>query len=183
MKLYTKGGDDGSTALFGGARVPKNNLRVAAYGDVDETNAAIGLALAAGPDPDPDTAAALRHIQSDLFILGGELATPADKSPHVQLADAHIAQLERWIDEACAETPPLQNFVLPGGAPAAAALHLARTVCRRAERALVTLAQREPVRPAAVIYLNRLSDLLFALARRANHRQNVADIPWIAPPS
>lgn len=181
MKLYTKNGDDGSTALFGGGRVPKNNLRVTAYGDVDETNAAIGLALAA--DPDPHIAAPLRRIQSDLFVLGAELATPADKTPHVQLADLHIIQLEHWIDEACAETAPLQNFVLPGGAPPAAALHLARTICRRAERSLVTLAQHEPVRSAALIYLNRLSDLLFALARRANHRANVSDIPWIAPPS
>ncbi len=181
MKLYTKSGDDGSTALFGGGRVPKNNLRVTAYGEVDETNAAIGLALAA--DPDPQVAEPLRRIQSDLFVLGAELATPADRVAQVQLAESHITQLERWIDEACAETPALRAFVLPGGTPAAAALHLARTVCRRAERALVTLAQHEPVRPAAIVYLNRLSDLLFALARRANHRAGVADVPWIAPSS
>lgn len=180
MKLYTKTGDDGSTGLFGGARVQKNDCRVTAYGTVDETNAAIGLCAAVCTRE--ETLSLLRQIQSDLFILGGELATAAGATPKVAIADDRIAQLERWIDEACADVPPLKTFVLPGGCELAARLHYGRTVCRRAERDVVSLTQKETVSSAVVIYLNRLSDLLFALARAANHRAGVADIPWPALP-
>lgn len=180
MKLYTKTGDDGSTGLFGGARVQKDDCRVVAYGTVDETNAAIGLCAAVCTRE--ETLSLLRQIQSDLFILGGELATAAGATPKVAIADDRIAQLERWIDEACADVPALKTFVLPGGCELAARLHYGRTVCRRAERDVVSLAQKETVSSAVVIYLNRLSDLLFALARAANHRAGVADIPWPALP-
>jgi len=179
MKLYTKYGDDGSTGLIGGTRVPKNDPRVAAYGDVDETNAAIGV-LIANCDDD-ETVAALRHIQAELFVLGAELATPAGEQPRFRVGESHVKQLEHWIDAASAEVAPLRNFVLPGGTATAAGLHLARTVCRRAERAVVGLAQMQPVGQWAIVYLNRLSDLLFALARQANKRSSVEDIPWHPP--
>jgi cob(I)alamin adenosyltransferase len=179
MRLYTKQGDDGSTGLIGGTRVHKNDPRVDAYGEVDETNAAIGVVIAGCRDD--EMVASLRQIQSEMFILGSQLAAAAEGDAPVRIQEEHVAQLERWIDAASAESPPLRNFVLPGGSPTAAALHLARTVCRRAERAVVTLAQQQPVSPTVVIYLNRLSDLLFAWARLANHRAGVPDIPWIAP--
>ena len=180
MKLYTRSGDDGTTGLIGGGRVFKDDLRVAAYGSIDEANAAIGAAVAACHDA--LTAAMLREIQSELFVLGAELATPPGQNVQRPLGVAPVARLEKWIDEASDEVPPLQNFILPGGTPVAAALHVARTVCRRAERAVVSLSRKQRVSPGAVIYLNRLSDLLFALARRANHRAGVADIPWAEPP-
>jgi len=176
MKLYTKRGDDGTTGLIGGSRVRKDDIRVAAYGDVDETSAAIGLAIAASDD---DAARILRQVQADLFALGAELATQPGRSPQVAMANADIDRLEQWIDQATAETAPLKNFVLPGGSEAASRLHAARTVCRRAERAVVALAGAQTVGPLAVAYLNRLSDLLFALARRANKRAGIADVPWI----
>ena len=181
MKLYTKQGDDGHTGLFGGGRVPKNDARVCAYGEVDECNSAIGVVIAKGADVEMVTM--LRQVQSELFTLGAELAAAGGRSPGVKIGDAHVAQLERWIDTADKEMPPLKNFVLPGGTETAAALHLARTVCRRAERTTVALSLQQTVRPAVIIYLNRLSDLLFALARLANHQTGVADIPWIAPKS
>jgi cob(I)alamin adenosyltransferase len=179
MKLYTRRGDDGTTGLIGGERVAKDNLRVTAYGEVDETNAAIGLAIAAHDDA--ETVKILRRIQSDLFTLGAEVATQQGKPPKLTIGESHVLQLERWIDEATAEVPPLKHFVSPGGTEAAARLHLARTVCRRAERAAVTLAQQQLVGPSVSVYLNRLSDLLFALARWANARAGVAEVPWIAP--
>ncbi len=178
MKLYTKTGDDGSTGLIGGPRVAKDDLRVAAYGDVDETNAALGVVIAGCADE--KLVAMLRQIQHELFELGTQLATPQSASPMLSIRAEQVANLERWIDQASAEVPPLRNFILPGGTPSAAALHLARTVCRRAERTVVTLARKEPVGECIVPYLNRLSDLLFALARVCNHRAGVADIPWIA---
>lgn len=178
MKLYTKTGDDGTTSLFGGSRVPKNNPRVAAYGDVDELNAAIGCAITA---TDEETALCLRQVQGELFTLGAELAAAQGARPQDRVTDEQVRQLEEWIDAAVAETPPLKNFVLPGGTPAAAGLHLARTVSRRAERSVVALSQLETVEPRIIAYLNRLSDLLFALARRANHRAGVTDIPWTGP--
>lgn len=179
MKLYTKSGDDGSTGLFGGPRVPKCDLRVAAYGEVDETNAAIGMALAGCNDP--QIGQRLSEIQADLFVVGAELATPLGQDPPNKTTESQIARLEGWIDEASAETKPLRNFVLPGGTSFAAALHFARTVSRRAERAVVLLSQKEHLSSPVIVYLNRLSDLLFAWARLANHRAGVADIPWNPP--
>ncbi len=179
MKLYTKGGDDGTTGLFGGPRVLKNDLRVTAYGEVDELNAALGVVMTLVTDN--VLSVRLRQIQSDLFVVGGELATAAGKSALVAVTMAQAEQLEPWIDEASDAVPPLQNFILPGGTPLSAHLHLARTICRRAERAVVSLTQHEAVNPAVVVYLNRLSDLLFALARWANHRAGVQDIEWHRP--
>ncbi len=176
MKLYTKRGDDGHTDLFGGGRVAKDDSRVASYGEVDETNAAVGVALASCADP--ELISMLRRIQSDLFVLGAELATPAQKQPSMTIGDEDVTRLEQWIDQASDEVQPLRSFILPGGTACAAALHFARTVCRRAERAAVSLAGKEPLRPTVLLYLNRLSDLLFAWARLANHRAAVADIAW-----
>jgi cob(I)alamin adenosyltransferase len=178
MKLYTKTGDDGTTGLFGGGRLPKSSSRVDAYGTIDETNAAIGVARAARLEPAIDTVLAL--VQQDLFVLGAELACVPGRESKLQMAllDApDIERLERAIDEADAGCPPLKSFVLPGGSPQAATLHLARTVCRRAERAVLAI-DDGPVRREIVIYLNRLSDLLFALARRANVAAGVQDVPW-----
>lgn len=183
LKIYTKTGDRGETGLFGGARVPKDDARVEAYGDVDELNSVLGLAVAAVGDG--EIAAGLRAVQTDLFTLGARLATPAPEdggrdNPWIpQLDPARVAELEAWIDRAEAELEPLQNFVLPGGDPAAAALHLARTVCRRAERRVVSLARGATIEDGVIIYLNRLSDLLFTLARLANRRAGVPDVPWV----
>jgi cob(I)alamin adenosyltransferase len=183
MKIYTKTGDDGTTGLFGGGRVPKDHPRVAAYGAVDELNCHIGWVRSMRVPADVDEA--LGRIQDELFTLGADLATPADakaasKVRRVVSEDADW--LEQSIDRFDAEIPPLRTFVLPGGAPAAAAVHLARAVCRRAERASVTLAREEPVGPATVIYLNRLSDFLFTLGRVLNHRASVPETPWVARP-
>jgi len=178
MKLYTKTGDDGTTGLFGGGRVLKASARVEAYGTVDETNAAIGVARAVPLDPVID--AVLAPIQADLFTLGAELACVPGKEGKLgmtPIGEVDIARLERAIDEADGACPPLKSFVLPGGSPGAAALHVARTVCRRAERAALAVGDA-PVRRDVIVYLNRLSDLLFALARRANIVAGVADVPW-----
>ncbi len=178
MKLYTKTGDDGTTGLFGGGRVKKASLRVEAYGTVDETNAAIGVARAAGLAPAID--GVLARVQEDLFTLGAELACVPGKEaklPATPLGEPDIARLEAAIDEADGVCPPLASFVLPGGSPQAAALHVARTVSRRAERAVLAL-DDAPARRELVVYLNRLSDLLFALARRANVIAGVPDVPW-----
>jgi cob(I)alamin adenosyltransferase len=178
MKLYTKTGDDGTTGLFGGGRVPKASRRVEAYGTVDEANAAIGVARATKLDASID--AVVASIQEDLFVLGAELAcVPGKESKiHLRLVDAEdIDRLEHAIDDADAKCPPLKAFVLPGGSAQAAALHVARTVCRRAERAVLGLDDGPP-RREVVVYLNRLSDLLFALARQSNVAAGVADIPW-----
>ena len=178
MKIYTKTGDSGETSLFGGTRVRKDDARVDAYGEVDELNAWLGLALAATPDAvfvEP-----LEQIQRDLFALGAQLADPGDTlAPRVTkaiIADADVERLEQWIDRFDGEVPPLRRFILPGGAPEAATLHLARTVCRRAERRMVALTP--PVDPVLVRYVNRLSDLLFVLARAANHRRGVSETEW-----
>lgn len=177
MKIYTKTGDDGSTGLFGGARVSKGDPIVEAYGTVDELNAVIGLARATGLDPFSDQV--LARVQSDLFTLGAEVAcVPGEehklKMELIEEADGH--RLEQSIDEAEKDLPPLKNFVLPGGSPQAAALHFARTVARRAERLLIRVPPDE--RPEVLVYVNRLSDLLFVLARRANRIAGVEDIPW-----
>ncbi|MEK6798279.1 MAG: cob(I)yrinic acid a,c-diamide adenosyltransferase [Planctomycetota bacterium] len=179
MKLYTRTGDDGSTGLAGNVRVAKDDLRVAAYGEVDETNAAIGVAIAVYADP--AMAEQLKRIQSDLFVLGAELAAPAGGTTSNSIGADDVARLESWIDEATAKVPALRCFVLPGGSSGSAALHFARTVCRRAERAVVALRRREQVGEHALIYLNRLSDLLFALARLSNRQAGLDDVPWIAP--
>ena len=181
MKIYTRTGDKGTTGLFGGGRVSKAHPRVATYGDVDELNSVIGLVRATPPLDFHD--ALFETIQRDLFALGGHLATPDPDKVRAALAKAElnparIAEFERTIDDADAELPPLRAFVLPAGAPKAAALHLARTVCRRAERAVVALAAEEPIPDLFVTYLNRLSDLLFALARLVNHRDGRGDVTW-----
>ncbi len=180
MKIYTRTGDTGDTALFGGGRVAKSHARIEALGAVDELNAAIGWAVtqvAKGPNRDR-----LEALQHELFALGAELATPADtaraRPSTPAIGDERAVAMESWIDEMDEELPALKAFVLPGGAPGAASLHLARTVCRRAERAVVRLGEAEPVRGTVVAYLNRLSDLLFTLARWENRRAGVGDVEW-----
>jgi len=181
MKIYTRTGDDGNTGLFGGERVLKAHLRVEAYGTVDELNAALGLCVEAVSDEEIQDW--LRRIQGDLFSLGAALATPGPEDGTARLATPHIPveriqQMEDWIDLATEEPPELRNFILPGGTRGAASLHLARTICRRAERAAVRLIQEEASDPGVVRYLNRLSDLLFALARLENWRSGVPDVIW-----
>jgi cob(I)alamin adenosyltransferase len=181
MTIYTKTGDSGSTGLFGGGRVPKDHPRVAAYGDVDELNSTLGVARATAPVQFFD--ALLESVQRDLFAIGGHLATPdpakvAKALEKAELSEARVAEFERLMDQADAELPPLRAFVLPAGTPKAAALHLARTVCRRAERSVVHLSHEGEVPTLFVIYLNRLSDLLFTLARVANHRDGAGDVTW-----
>lgn len=181
MKIYTKTGDRGETALFGGGRVPKSHPRVEAYGDVDELNSAIGVARAADPRDFAD--ALLQSVQRDLFAIGGHLATPdpekvAQALAKAELSHERIGDLEAAIDQATDEMPALSTFILPAGCPKAAALHLARTVCRRAERSIVRLSLESPVPDVFLQYLNRLSDTLFTLARLANHRSGDGDTPW-----
>lgn len=181
MKIYTRTGDRGDTGLFGGGRVPKDHPRVAAYGDVDELNAVVGMSRAAGPLPRVDEV--LVPIQRDLFAIGALLATPdrekmAQHLEKAQLTSARIVELERAIDACERELEPLRSFILPGGTSKSAALHLARTVCRRAERAVVALARDEELPEIVVIYLNRLSDLLFMLARVANRSAGAAEVTW-----
>ena len=201
MKIYTKTGDSGDTALFGGGRVPKDHLRVEAYGDVDELNSFIGLAQSIEPMPRIDNV--LAPIQRDLFAIGALLATPDQEKmrQHLEKAnigDARIAELEQAIDAGDDELEPLRAFILPGGSQKAATLHIARTVCRRAERRVVKLSRveatmaddanrptsdrtrrdRGEIPPLVVIYLNRLSDLLFTLARVANKRAGAGEVTW-----
>jgi cob(I)alamin adenosyltransferase len=181
MKIYTRSGDEGDTGLFGGGRVPKNHPRVAAYGDVDELNSALGVVRATAPVDFFD--GLLESVQRDLFALGGQLATPdpervSSALEKAALSDARVTEFERAIDAADQELPPLRAFVLPAGTPKAAAFHLARTICRRAERSVVHLAQETPVHELFIVYLNRLSDLLFTLARLANHRAGIGDRTW-----
>ena len=178
MKIYTRGGDTGETSLFGGERVRKDAPRVAAYGEVDELNSVVGLARAAVTQADLRTK--LETIQSSLFDLGGELATPGARSkPGPRVGDKDVTELEQWIDQLETELEPLRNFILPGGAPAAALLHLGRTVCRRAERAVISLAEDEDIDSLLIRYLNRLSDFLFVLARVVNRRAGVAERQWV----
>ena len=181
MKIYTKTGDTGSTGLFGGGRVSKSHPRVDAYGEVDELNSAIGFAMAIGPSERID--AVLAPIQHDLFAIGALLATPdREKMRHhlekAKIDDARIAALERAIDAGDDELEPLKAFIMPGGTPKAAALHVARTVCRRAERRVVDLAGEEEIPAVVVVYLNRLSDLLFTLARVANRAGGMGEVQW-----
>ena len=181
LKIYTRTGDTGDTALFGGGRVGKDDVRVDAYGDVDELNAALGLARAIERMPRVDDV--LVPVQRDLFAIGALLATPDRGRMQEQLAkarldEARVAELEAAIDAGDAELEPLKAFILPGGTPKAAALHVARTVCRRAERRVVALAREVEVPALVVMYLNRLSDLLFVLARVANRRAGAGEAEW-----
>jgi cob(I)alamin adenosyltransferase len=181
MKIYTKTGDAGETGLFGGGRVGKDDPRVEAYGDVDELNACIGVARSAEPLPRIDEV--LVPVQRDLFSIGAILATPKLEKMREQLEkarvdDARIAQLERAIDACEAELEPLRSFIVPGGTPKAAALHVARTVCRRAERRVVHLRRQVAIPEVVIVYLNRLSDLLFMLARVANVRASHGEVTW-----
>jgi cob(I)alamin adenosyltransferase len=179
-KIYTRTGDAGDTGLFGGGRVPKTHPRVDAYGDVDELNASIGMARVIEVMPRIDEV--LVPLQRDLFAIGALLATPDRDKMKKQLEKARIdegriGELERAIDEGDAELEPLKSFIVPGGTPKAAALHVARTVCRRAERRVVALTDEE-IPPIIVVYLNRLSDLLFTLARVANRRAGAGEVTW-----
>ncbi len=182
-KIYTRTGDAGETGLFGGGRVSKDDLRVRAYGTIDELNAAIGVARAGAPPPEIE--GVLERLQHQLFDLGAELATPERVAAAARISPTtpdRVEALERDIDRYEALLPPLRQFVLPGGTPVAAALHQARTVARRAEREIVSLAGREPVNPELLKYVNRLSDLLFVLARAANHAAGRPDVVWISSP-
>jgi cob(I)alamin adenosyltransferase len=183
-KIYTRTGDKGTTALGSGERVPKHSLRIDAYGTVDETNASIGMVRLHLGDADPKLDAMLLRIQNDLFDLGADLCVP-DRGQRLEyeplrMVDAQVKRLEQEIDEMNAELKPLRSFVLPGGTPAAAALHVARTVSRRAERLMVALAgePNEPVGPAALKYINRLSDFLFVASRYVNDRGK-SDVLWV----
>lgn len=182
MKIYTKTGDDGDTGLFGGPRISKDAPRIEAYGTVDELNSVLGLVRSHGAAPEVDSL--LYRIQNELFNLGAQLATPNPVAKQTNMiGPSQIAGLEVAIDRYEESLAPLTQFILPGGTLAAAALHLARTVCRRAERRLITLVRQssEPISPDLVIYLNRLSDLLFVLARAVNQAAGVADVPWQKP--
>lgn len=181
MKIYTKNGDTGETSLLGGQRVPKDALRIEAYGTVDELNSALGIARAFKPSGDIDEI--LARMQSDLFILGAELAASSGKqaSKVEAIGNGHVTFLEEAIDRLEARLTALKSFILPGGVPVAAQLHLARTICRRAERHAVRLSKNETVDPLCIVYLNRLSDALFVLARYANHIVGEHEVPWIAP--
>lgn len=181
MKLYTRGGDDGSTGLFGGDRVAKAHPRLAAYGGLDELNALVGLLrlhVGRGTAADP----VLEQVQNDLFVLGARLATPPDKAPllegRLSRPTWSVEAIERDIDRLTAMCAPMRAFVLPGGCPGAAWAHLARTVCRRVEREVIALDREEPVEPLVKAYLNRLGDWFFALARSENAVAGVADVEW-----
>ncbi|MEN3001352.1 MAG: cob(I)yrinic acid a,c-diamide adenosyltransferase [Armatimonadota bacterium] len=177
MRIYTRTGDTGETGLIGGQRVPKDDVRVEAYGTVDELNAALGLARCFIEHDDLN--ALLERIQSQLFDMGAELASPPERAAQfAALGEAEVEALERAIDQLEAELEPLRQFILPGGTPAASALHLARTICRRAERRVVTLSRHSTVSGVIIKYLNRLGDLLFVMARVANHRAGVPDVRW-----
>jgi len=180
VKIYTRTGDGGDTGLFGGGRVRKHHIRVEAYGTVDELNSWLGVIRTY---PLPEQAGRwLETIQNDLFRLGADLATPAEAHPEraVRLEPAAVAALEQAIDTMDVDLPPLASFILPGGTPGAAVLHVARTVCRRAERVAVALADVEAVNPAAIMYLNRLSDFLFTLARWVNLQAGESEVRWSA---
>jgi cob(I)alamin adenosyltransferase len=179
MRIYTKTGDDGTTGFLGNRRVPKDADRIEAYGTIDELNSVLGVARAQGMDRQLNELVA--RLQAELFALGSALADPLPDGPfHNVITDAHITALEQSIDALEAELSPLSHFILPGGALPASQVHLARTVCRRAERSVVRLSrvQNEHVPKTVIVYLNRLSDLLFVLARVLNHRAGIADVLW-----
>ena len=179
MKIYTRTGDTGDTSLFGGQRVSKAESRVAAYGDVDELNAWLGLTRSATADP--QLASMIERVQRDLFAVGARLADPghriAERVAKATITAADVTRLEEWIDQLESELPALRHFILAGGAAPGASLHVARAVCRRAERAVVALGA-DAVDPEILVYLNRLSDLLFVMARAANHRASLPETEW-----
>ena len=181
MKIYTKTGDAGETGLFGGARIPKNSLRISAIGTIDELNACIGTARSQIADEAIDNL--LHRIQNELFNIGADLATldTHSKSDKLRISPAFVGTLEKDIDGLENQLPPLTNFILPGGSVAGSTLHLARTVCRRGERSIVSLADAESINPAILPYLNRLSDFLFVLARLVNHRHGQPEPLWESP--
>ena len=184
MKIYTRTGDAGETGLFAGGRVPKDHVRVEAYGEVDELNSVLGWAIVELARGDAQMATRLRRLQDDLFAIGAHLATPTavdggSGSGHLPpLPTGRIDEMERWMDAADETLPQLREFILPGGTEGAARLHITRAVCRRAERRVVTLSAVEPVDPTVIRYLNRLSDLLFTFARVANARAGEGDVKW-----
>jgi cob(I)alamin adenosyltransferase len=180
MKIYTKTGDTGETALFGGERVPKDAVRIEAYGSVDELNSVLGVISSLKPNTSITETVVL--LQNQLFEVGADLATPGNqKSPAIpRITAAHAEALEKLIDRYEAELMPLKSFILPGGSVIAAHLHLARTVCRRAERSVVRLSRNEEIGNAVIIYLNRLSDLLFVMARYANTIEGHAETQWVS---
>jgi cob(I)alamin adenosyltransferase len=178
MKIYTKTGDDGTTGLFGGQRVSKIDPQIECTGSIDELNAAIGLAAAAAP---AELLPMLAAVQRELFVIGSHLGCPDPTNPPAHLPPLEpsgIRRLEDQIDAAEAKLPPLRNFILPGGSEAGARLHLTRTICRRAERAVIGFGKIRPIPPVVLVYLNRLSDWLFVQARRANQLANVQDVLW-----
>lgn len=179
VKIYTRTGDAGETALLGGTRVSKASPRVEAYGNVDELNAWFGLVRASGTDA--QLGSMLEQMQRDLFAIGARLADPAhrvaDRLAKTAIGDGDVRRLEGWIDELESGLPPLRRFILAGGAPSGAALHVARTVCRRAERSMVALGA-DAFEPELLVYINRVSDLLFVMARAANHRAGLHETEW-----
>jgi cob(I)alamin adenosyltransferase len=183
-KLYTRSGDDGTTGLFSGARVSKNHPRIEAYGTVDEFNAVLGLCISAASEGSKTEVIGtiLKQVQSRMFDIGADLATPEGSTNEARIQRIgvpHVAEIEVWIDQIDGKNEPLKNFVMPGGSELASRLHLARTVCRRAERLIVGLAHTEPVGDHLLQYINRVSDLLFAMARMANKVLGIDDTPWI----
>lgn len=178
MKIYTKKGDAGETSLFGGTKAKKSNIRIQAYGTVDELNSTLGMGLSYTVS---DLAKKiLSQVQNDLFVVGATLATPdPEKSRIEEVGEHEIESIEQWIDQIEEGLSPLKSFILPGGTGAGSTLHFARTVCRRAERDTVALSEKEEIPPNTIIYLNRLSDLLFVLARYENKQQNVKETAWI----
>ena len=182
-RIYTRTGDQGETALFGGGRVAKSNVRVEAYGSVDELNSVLGWAMT---QLEAGLLTRLEQVQADLFTIGAILATPEERTrgrkPSIpSLREERVKDLELWIDEMEAELPELRTFILPGGSPGGAAVHVARTVCRRAERRVVALSTEESIQTVIVTYLNRLSDLLFVLARSVNQKTSVPERAWLPP--
>lgn len=185
MKLYTRTGDDGTTGLYGGGRVSKDHPRIEAYGTIDELNACIGLAASACNAERPQERRLLEmfeQVQSRLFDIGADLATPEGSKAEARIQridEPLVSEIERWIDEIDGQNQPIRSFVMPGGTELASRLHVARTVCRRAERGMIRLSHGEPIGAPTITWVNRLSDLLFAMARLANHAAGVADVPWV----
>lgn len=178
MKIYTKTGDKGQTGLFGGKRVSKADPQIMAFGDVDELNSLLGICFTLNKNTFLEKI--LDKLQHELFVLGTDFATPIDSPMKIErIAENSVKRLEKWIDEITLKITPLRNFILPGGSLLASNLHLARAICRRAERAAVDLKTREPINEVLLVYLNRLSDLLFMMARYANNIQKVAEKKWI----